>query len=112
MSDEKKEKQRRGSARRVREDRDAERALIQTGRAWQSLVGALSRLSKDGVDVHRITVKGAWHGHDEFLIILAAETENEAIVAFHRADDAGTLWAGLASRIRNGNLKWRTDEYA
>lgn len=104
--------EKRKSQKRSRKEQAADRMVEHAGVGWLSFLGAIERLQRDGVEVHRLTIKGTWGGDDEMLLVLAARTENEGIVAFHNASELPGLWQGVANRIRNGSLKWKEDQYA
>lgn len=86
--------------------------LYRTGRAWFEFIQACERLGRDDVDIMRVTIKGHVGGDEPLLVVLVADGPEGPVVAFHNADEVYGLWSGLSNRIKNGNVKWRPDEYA
>lgn len=89
-----------------------ERFVQRVGLGWIGVVEALGRLHAEDHVVYRVTVRGDWDGHGEFLLVLIADTENGPKVAFHNSGDPHGMWVSLKNRIENGSLKWKDDEYA
>lgn len=86
--------------------------IYSVGLSWMSMVSALKRLENRGFYVHRITMRGIEGDGGEILLILAADTDEGAFVAFHQVDSLETVWKSLTNRIENGSLKWKPDEFA
>lgn len=47
----------------------------------------------------------------EWLVVITAYSPGGPIVAFHSGDGFRETLVGLASRLSNGSLKWKDDQY-
>jgi len=88
-----------------------QRFLMRVGQGWLDAVDAMHRLTGHDVIITGMSIRGEWDGHGDLLLVLRAEGPEGNIVAFHSTAEPLGLWTGLAARINNGSLKWRTDEY-
>lgn len=88
-----------------------QRFLVRLGKGWVDFCDACQRASGHGLFITGMTIKGELGEPDEILVVLRAEGEEGAVVAFHSTAEPLGLWTGLAARMDNGNLKWRKDEY-
>ena len=95
-----------------RVDIESETATYKLGLAWLGFIKTMEGLEDQGLRVTRVSLKGEWFDGGSILVVLTAEGPDGPMVAFHNADDLDGLWKGLRNRIRNGNLKWKVDEYA
>jgi len=59
------------------------------------------------------SVRGPKVKFGEFLVtIRGVDAEGARWVAFHSSYNLGDLMRGLCERARNGDLKWKEDQYA
>lgn len=86
--------------------KDAGRAIDDIGLAMQG--------KRDiAVDVTGFSVRGPTELRDEFLIVMRGiDHEGAPVVAFHGSFHLDDAICGVQSRLRNGTLKWRPDEFA
>lgn len=86
--------------------------LRKTGRRVRELERTMLRLEEDGVTIKMLKLNCKAGPRGEWLAILTAQGEEGGLVAFHSADGLPEVLAGLSTRLGNGSLKWKEDEYA
>lgn len=81
-------------------------AMVELGRACEGY-RALA------VQVIGLTIRGPQFRGGEYLVVIRGlDEEGAPVVAFHSALDIGEVVRGVESRLKNGTLKWRADEFA
>ena len=65
-----------------------------------------------GFQLKTIKFKSPPHAGGEWLAIVTAELEGAPSVAFHSGDSFPDCLRGLCSKLVNGSLRWKEDEYA
>lgn len=64
------------------------------------------------VDIRSLSVRGPVEAGGEILIVIkGVDGEGAKLVSFHSAYSLADAIKGIASRIDNGSLRWRQDEY-
>lgn len=83
------------------------------GKAIVDLAHAIEGYRDLSVELVGMSIRGPQFRGGEYLIVLRGlDEEGLPIVAFHSALDMGEVLRGVESRLRNGSLKWRKDEFA
>lgn len=68
---------------------------------------------RNGILIHRISVKLVGGRAGDVLVTVAAEDdEGRRIVGFHADEDAYEALRGCMERIANKQMRWKDDEYA
>lgn len=89
-----------------------ERILSKTGHSVHMAGHAMSNMEQNGLSILRISFKATGSVDGSWLAIISASSENGSVVAFHSGDSFPSTLQGVCSRIVNGSLKWKEDEYA
>lgn len=83
----------------------AVRALAILDRAWSGAIYA-------GIEVVAIKlILDHTRGEEALAVITGFDDAGAPVVAFHSSTAVPDLLIGLASRLENGSLKWKADEY-
>lgn len=73
---------------------------------------ALSGHTVADVELVGISIRGPKGENEEFLItVRGLGSDGQALVAWHSASSLWDLIAGVATRLGNGSLKWKPDEW-
>lgn len=89
-----------------------ERIMSKTANLLHWAGGVLDQPDVTGFHLKQIRIKCDLKGGGGWMAVVTALTPNGDQVAFHRGDDFREALEGVLSRIRNGSLKWKDDEYA
>lgn len=89
-----------------------DRVMRRAGGALYKIENSSERLREEGISVESIRLKMPAEQDGEILLVITASTESGGIVAFHRQAGIAACLEGLSSRLDNGSLKWKEDEYA
>lgn len=87
------------------------REMERIGVSLRQLEYELRSLAEEGVEVVRISIKPSYNSYEDTRLVIAARTENGAIVAFHGGTGIVEALVGLKNRINNRSLKWKEDQY-
>jgi len=88
-----------------------DREMLKRAR-WLYLVSSYcEREGEQDIRIRSIRIKVPEGGRGEYLGVVTADTETASLVAFHVGDDLVGCLSGLCTRIMNGSLKWREDEF-
>lgn len=96
----------------LQEQADMDRRTLKLGIAVRQLEHWCEKLVPDHGIVKAIRFKAPRSVGGEWLVVVQVSTEKGGVVGFHSADDFSEAVKGLSSRLRNGSIKWRDDEYA
>lgn len=84
----------------------------QSGSAVLYLTRCMHGRATSDYDIHSIKFRNTFGDGSEVMAIIGAfDDAGGPVVAFHSASNFGETVVGVAKRLRNGSLKWRTDEY-
>lgn len=86
--------------------------MMKLGIAVTRLQSQLEHMSEEGIDVTGIKFLYRGGPTGEVLGILTAHTDSAGIVAFQSGEDLGAVLRGMSSRVLNGSIKWKEDQYA
>lgn len=99
-------------AREAQEKRLLKAASTYIGRLGEAVM-YLEQYIQDPKDdttfITHISFKVRYGSEGDILAVLRAETGEGKVVAFHSGDRLDDVVLGLASRLRNGSLRWRED---
>jgi hypothetical protein len=88
------------------------KALDRAKLCCEILDRACQGVTYGGVEVTSVKFNLAGYPTAESLaIVTGVDHDGTPIVAFHRAVSFGELFTGLVSRLANGTLKWKEDEF-
>jgi hypothetical protein len=94
-------------------ERFSEEYFYQVGLAVGELGRALEGYREISVQLTGFSVRGPRDRGDEFLVVVrGTDEEGMPVVGFSSALDLGEALRGVVSRLDNGSMKWRPDEYA
>lgn len=87
--------------------------MARVGEAVMNLSAIMQGYRATSIQVTGFTVRGPADRGGEFLItVRAIDEEGQPIVAFNSAVELDDALQGVYSRMMNGTLKWRPDQYA
>jgi hypothetical protein len=89
-----------------------DRQMIKIGVSVLTLQEQFIRLSDEGIEVKALRLAYRSGVSGELLGVLTASTESSELVAFQSGTDLAVVLTVLQSRLANGSLKWKEDEYA
>lgn len=94
-------------------DRSSSEYCVRVGKAIIELGRACEGYRNLAVQVIGFSIRGPQYRDGEYLVVARGlDEEGAPVVAFHSALDIGEVLRGLESRLRNGTLRWRPDEFA
>lgn len=98
--------------RKAKDEAATARANTMKVAAMDRLVYQLQELSEEGVVTKQIKLVVKDDEMTDWLVVITADTESSAIIAFHGASSILEALTGLGARLKNKTLRWKTDDYA
>lgn len=86
--------------------------LHRNGFVLETAEHTFDRCFEEEILVSKIVFRAPAEPGGEWLAVISAHAEGEAIVGFHRAMTFGDTVVGLLERLNNRSLKWNKDKYA
>lgn len=99
--------------REAQEKRLLKAASTYIGRLGESIMYLDQQINDPHDDVtfiSHINFKVRYGSEGDILVVVRALSGKEKIVTFHSGDRLDDVVLGLASRFRNGSLKWKEDK--
>lgn len=93
------------------EQLELDRMLHKIGAAIMRGNSYMEKNAEAGTYIRKISLASPWEKSGEWFVVITKYEEGMPLVAFHSADTLQQAVVGLLNRLRNGSLKWRTDEY-
>lgn len=75
---------------------------------WPEWVAGAERR---GVYIYQIKLRAPTEARPEWFVIVSADVDGKAMVAFHSAPSFRDALVGMINRFGNGSLKWKEDQY-
>lgn len=88
-----------------------EREVLKTGSSVFDIEGFIYRGARDRFVVRSIRFRSGPNPGADWLVVITAYSPDGPVVAFHSGDSFKAALVGLSSRLKNGSLKWKADEY-
>lgn len=89
-----------------------ERIVSFTGQAVHKADYRVSDINPQRLNIKQFKIKAPPGGQGMWMGVVTAIIDDVAVVGFHQGETFGRCLEGLCSRIANGSLNWRHDEYA
>lgn len=70
-----------------------------------------SRLWSEDVELRNITVRMPKAAGGEYLVVVRADVNDSACVAFESADTFAEVVRRVLAKLENGTVKWKDDQY-
>jgi hypothetical protein len=90
---------------------EVDRAVMRTGIVVWKSAAIIEHMGDEGVVLKKITLKAPVGQGGDWLAVVTAGTEGEALVAFHSGQSLRECLEGALNRLENRSLTWKKDSY-